>query len=150
MATAVAKTESQGLKFYNKFVSWCEKGGQTPGPALFQTWDIEHNNSHVQELFGGKSEIYRAGLTALYTRYFYSYASIRFTAPDGKGSISMQPYRKSGPGVGEIGDITDPKLDAASKEYMIGRAVADLKNAAQRLKLLRMTRAQIIAHIDED
>jgi len=149
MATAIPAVETQSIKFYDAFIAWAEKNGEMPSPQLFEEWDAKHNHYQMKlVVFGGDAEIYRVGLTALYTRYFYNCSAMRFKRPDGSGSITVQPYRKAGKGVGSFADITSPETTKAERKFMLAKLEGLVDQLLQMIELLGMTRKELMTYIE--
>ena len=151
MATPAAAgvQEAQSRKFYKKFITWAESKSLVPSPQLFEEWDVKHNHEQFRDqCFGGDQEIFRVGLKTLYARYFTNLSPLVFERPDGEGSISVQPYRKSGSGVGVFADITSPKTKAAERDFMRSKLDNLIDQLVQLSLLLGMSRKELLTYIE--
>jgi len=148
MATPAVAQETQSRQMYDRFITWADNHNQVPSPALFENWDVTHNHSQFREqVFGGNQEIHRAGLTALYTRYFYNLSAMRFKKPEGTGSITMQPYRY----VKEqkvFADITSPKTKQAQRDFMKSKLDGMIQTLIAQSELMGMTRKELLTYIE--
>ena len=149
MATPAVAQETVSRRMFDQFVTWAERKNLVPSPELFETWDVEQNHSQLREqVFGGDQEVYRAGLKALYSRYFYNLSALRMSRPDGKkGTISISPYRY----VKEqsaFADITSPKTKQAQRDFMKSKLDSMIDTLIQQSELLGMTRRELLTYIE--
>jgi hypothetical protein len=149
MATPAVATETQSRIFYTKFVDWAKSQNLVPSPQLLEEWDVKHNHNQFRDqVFGGNAAIHRAGLTALYSRYFYNLSSMTFEKPDGTGSISVTPYRYIKE-TGTRADILSPKTTQSQRDFMKEKLDSMVVTLIAQSELLGMTRKELLTYIEE-
>lgn len=147
-AAAQEQQSRQGRVYYDKFIAWCGKSEATPSTELLMQWDAEHNLSRIKSLFGTDQDVYRVGLQALYTRFFSNYSMLRIESPSGK-KVSLSPYRKTGEGIGNVGDLSSPNLTVDQLEFVRSKAKLTARNAAERLRIFKLDKEEVIGLFNE-